>query len=237
MKDLTSTAYDLDDIRRDIVADQVAFGPTTSAFHRLWYSRTYTHGLTSYSGVPILKNPLDLWVFQELIWDLQPTLIIETGTAYGGSALFFADMLARRGQGRVVSVDIEPHDTLPSHPRVSYVTGSSTDSRIVHAIWQVAATHPRVMVVLDSDHSKTHVTAELSAYAPMVTAGQFLVVEDTNIDGRPILDGWMGGQPGPGAAVDAWLPDHPEFAPEVLAERFMVSHYPGGWLRKAVPHA
>jgi cephalosporin hydroxylase len=234
MKDLAATAYDLDDVRRDIVADQQAHASTIAAFHRLFYSRRYTHGLTTYHGVPILKNPLDLWVYQEVLWDLRPTLIIETGTAYGGSALFFAEMLDRRGEGRVISIDIEPHTTLPPHPCLSYVTGSSTDPQVVAAIRQIAATHPRVMVVLDSDHSQAHVLDELDAYAPLVTPGQFLVVEDTNIDSRPILDGWMGGHPGPGAAVDTWLPAHPEFTPDALAERFLLTHYPGGWLRRAL---
>ena len=200
MKDLTATTYKLDEMRRDIAADQQAHAVTLTAFHRLFYSRRYTHGMTSYSGVPVLKNPMDLWIYQELLWDLRPTLVIETGTAYGGSALFFADMLSRRDAGRVISIDIEPHTTLPEHPRLSYVTGSSTDPAIVAAVTQVAASHPRVMVVLDSDHSSAHVQAEMDCYAALVTPGQFLVVEDTNIDQRPILDGWMGGHPGPGAA-------------------------------------
>jgi cephalosporin hydroxylase len=174
---------------------------------------------------------MDLWVYQEIIFDLKPTLILETGTAFGGSALYFARQLDRLNQGAVVSVDLEPHTSLPKHPRVSYVHGSSVDAEIVRAIGACASTHPRVMVVLDSDHSAAHVTAELDAYAPLVTEGQFLVVEDTNINGRPVEADWNGG-PGPGPALDAWLPNHPEFEVNEMAQRYMLTCHPGGWLRR-----
>jgi cephalosporin hydroxylase len=214
-----------------ILAERDALGSVTDAFHKAFYTSRFTHNLTNYRGVPILKNPMDLWIYQEILWDLQPTLIIETGTAFGGSAVFFGDMLARRGRGHVISIDIEPHETLLPHPHVSYVTGSSTDAKVVAAVRQAAVDHPRVMVVLDSDHSRAHVLEELAIYAPLVTQGQFLVVEDTNIDCRPVPLGWMGG-PGPGMALDAWLPEHPEFQPDVLAERMLMTFYPGGWLRR-----
>lgn len=231
MKDLVVTPLTGPEMDAGIRADRAAHGAVADAFHHAFYKSRFTHNLTNWCSVPILKNPMDVWVYQELLWDLRPTLIIETGTAYGGSALFFANMLDRRGEGRVMSVDIEPHHTLPKHPRITYVRGSSTDEPIVAALREVAAHEARVMVVLDSDHSAAHVARELDLYAPLVTPGQFLVVEDTNIDQRPIEWGWMGG-PGPGKALDAWLPHHPEFAPDVLAERFLLTFYPGGWLRR-----
>lgn len=221
------------EIRVNIAAEQAAHADTIAAFHRAFYDSPHTHTFTNWCGIPILKNPLDLWIFQELLWDLQPTLILETGTAYGGSALFLANMLDRRGgQSRVVSIDIEPHETLPRHPRVLYLRGSSTDPAIVAQVEAIAKGHDRVMVILDSDHSQAHVARELDTYARFVTPGQFLVVEDTNINGRPVQRDWMGG-PGPWLAVEAWLPQHPEFSPDALAERMMMTFYPGGWLRRA----
>lgn len=231
MRDLKVTMLTGEDMRNGVIADRAAHGPLMDDFHRAFYDSQFTHNLTNWCGVPILKNPMDVWVYQEILWDLQPTLIIETGTAYGGSALFFAGMLDRRGAGRVVSIDVEPHERLPQHPRITYLRGSSTNSAIVSAVSAIAAHEARVMVVLDSDHSKAHVLNELDIYAPLVTPGQFLVVEDTNIDQRPVMRGWMGGD-GPGKALDAWLPQHPEFEPDLLAERFMLSFYRGGWLRR-----
>lgn len=219
-------------VRDKIAAEQVWHREAIHAFHRAFYESPHTHTFTNWCGVPILKNPLDLWIYQELLWDLRPTLIIETGTAYGGSALYLANMLDRRGgQSRIVSIDIEPHEALPSHPRIAYLHGSSTDPLIVAQVTAIAKGHERVMVILDSDHSQAHVSAELECYAGLVSIGQFLVVEDTNINGNPVTREWMGG-PGPMPAVEAWLPAHPEFEPDKLAERFMMTFYPNGWLRR-----
>jgi cephalosporin hydroxylase len=229
--DMQSTPMSPSSISEGITAERAAHGSTMDTFHQLFYDSKYTHGMSFYEGVPVLKNPLDLWVAQEIIWDLQPTLIIETGTAYGGSALYYARQLDRvNGGGKVLSIDLEPADTLPHHPRITYLKGySSTHSGVVGAVRAIAADHPRVMVVLDSDHSKRHVLRELEAYAPMVSQGQFLVVEDTNINGRPVRVDWQGG-PGPGPAVDEWLPEHPEFEQPAMAQRFMVTFHT--WLRR-----
>lgn len=200
------------------------------AFHRLFYNSPYTHGMTFYEGVPTLKNPLDLWVYQEAIWDLRPTLIIECGTAMGGSALFFARQLDRLGMGMVLTIDIDPiPNGGPQHKRITYLQGSSIDPQILRAVKACASTHPRVMVILDSDHSKAHVLAELAAYGPLVSRGQLLVVEDTNINGRPVDIDWSDGS-GPGPAVDEWLPTHPEFEQTALAERYMVTFHT--WLHR-----
>lgn len=231
MKDLTVTPLTQDQIRDGVAAEAIAHAEVIAAFHRVFYSSPYTHNLTNWLGVPILKNPMDLWIYQEIINDLRPTLIIETGTAMGGSALFFASMFDRHAYGNVVSVDIEPHEKLPRHPRIRFITGSSTDPQIVQQVKAIAKGHPRVMVILDSDHSEAHVLAELDAYAELVTPGQFLVVEDTNINARPVMRDWNGG-PGPGPAVDQWLPKHPEFKADIMAERFMMTFYPDGWLRR-----
>lgn len=215
-----------------IVREQTEHKSTIDEFHKLFYASRQTHGMTFYEGVPLLKNPLDLWVYQEILWDLRPTLLIETGTAYGGSALYFARQFDRIGEGKVLSIDLEPAEHLPQHARVSYVRGfSSIYKDLVASVREIAKSHPRVMVVLDSDHSMRHVLQELDAYAPMVTSGQFLVVEDTNINGRPVEVDWQGGL-GPGPAVDRWLPDHDEFEVAVMAERYLLTHNPGGWLRR-----
>lgn len=230
MIDLQTTLRTPAEITAAIQADWTEHADTIAAFHRAFYASRQTHGMTFFEGVPILKNPMDLWVYQEAIWHLKPTLIIETGTAFGGSALFFARQLDKLGAGHVVSVDIEPSADRPVHPRISYVTHlSSVDPRVVGGLEQVAATHPRVMVVLDSDHAAAHVADELDNLAPLVTPGQLLVVEDTNINGRPVPIDWKGGE-GPGPAVDRWLPAHPEFVRDRWAERYLLTFHT--WLRR-----
>jgi cephalosporin hydroxylase len=218
------------DLRDGIRAKAAEHKATIDAFHQLWYGSPGTWGMTAWQGRPLLKCPTDLWVYQEIVHALRPTLIVETGTAMGGSALYFSHLLDLTGDGAVVSVDIEPAENLPTHPRCTFVTGSSIDPQIVDYV-KGRATGQRVMVVLDSDHSMAHVLSELDAYGPLVTDGQFLVIEDTNINGRPMPIDWKGG-PGPGPAVDAWLPLHPEFAPDILAERHYLTMHPGGWLRR-----
>jgi cephalosporin hydroxylase len=213
-----------------IEAERAEHADVIDAFHRVFYASRQTHGMTFYEGVPLLKSPMDLWVYQEILWDLRPTLVIETGTAYGGSALYFARQFDRIGEGQVLSIDLDPAEKLPRHERVTYLSGfSSTDRRVIDAVAHVAQSHPRVMVILDSDHSKAHVLDELAAYAPLVTQGQFLVVEDTNINGRPVEIDWKGG-PGPGPAVDEWLPQHPEFEDAIMARRYMLTFHT--WLRR-----
>lgn len=231
MIDLVQSTRKMGETVDAIKADYAEHREVIDGFHRAFYASRQTHGLTFFEGIPLLKSPLDLWVYSEIIWDLQPTLIIETGTAYGGSALYYARQLDRVGCGHVVSIDLEPCEKLPQHPRISYVAGySSVHPSVLAHLAGVVATHPRVMVVLDSDHSKRHVLAELKAYAQFVTEKQFLVVEDTNINGRPVNVEWRGG-PGPGPAVDEWLPAHPEFERSYMAERYLMTFHT--WLRRA----
>ncbi len=214
----------------DIRSDLATHKDTIDAFHRAFYASRNTHGMTFYEGVPILKSPLDLWVYQEILWDLRPTLLIETGTAYGGSALYYARQFDRIGEGQIISIDLEPAKQLPQHPRITYASGySSTLPSMVKSVAAIASGHPRVMVVLDSDHSKRHVLAEMDAYAPLVTHGQFMVVEDTNINGRPVPIDWRGG-PGPGPACDEWIPQHPEFEEALMAQRYLMTFHT--WLRR-----
>ena len=161
--------------------------------------------------------------------------IIETGTAFGGSALHFADCLAMTRQGgHVITVDIEAQErTFNTDGAVTFLVGSSVDPAIVDLIRARAAlTTGPVLVSLDADHARDHVLAELEAYAPLVTPGSFLVVEDTNLGGHPIPIGMIDG--GPGAAVEAFLasPAGQDFYPEKLAERYLLTMMPNGWLRR-----
>jgi cephalosporin hydroxylase len=229
-------AYTPAQVATAIAAD--ASDPCVDAFHRRFYGAFYTWPMVRYKGVPLLKNPLDLHVYHEILWQLQPALVIETGTCFGGSALWFADQLAPWG-GRVLSIDIkDKRDSaicvndenawpLVEHDRVRFLVGDSLSRETVaEATHEAAEALGPVMVSLDADHHADHVLRELDLYAPLATTGSYCVVEDTNVSGRPIA----ADDPGPGAAVDAWLEYHPGFSRNALCERFLLTFSPGGWL-------
>lgn len=182
---------------------------------------------TTFLGVAVLKNPMDLWAYQVLISERRPAIIIETGTYFGGSALYLATLCETLGHGRVLSVDLVPHTYRPPHPRLTYLVG---DSAAPETLARVAdwAGDDRGMVILDSDHSAAHVSRELDGYAPFVGAGDHLVVEDTNVNGHPT---WPSFGPGPAEAVEAWLPGHPAFQVERWREPFLTFN-PGGYLKR-----
>jgi cephalosporin hydroxylase len=204
--------------------------PAVDRFHRLYYDRAQTTWKnTWWLGTAVQKCPLDLWVYQELIVELRPELILETGTCAGGSALFLAAMCEIVGRGQVVSVDIAPRPGRPVHPRVTYLTGSSTDEAILDQLRARARGRSPVMAILDSDHSREHVAAELSLYAPLVTVGSYLVVEDTNVNGHPVLPEFG---PGPREAVDAFLAANSAFEVDESREKFLMTFNPRGFLRR-----
>jgi len=205
---------------------------TAEHFHRLYYDageqgRTWKD--TFWFGVPIWKCPLDLWVYQELVHELAPDLIVETGTAYGGSGLFFATLCEAKGRGSVISIDIGDWPDRPRHRRLTYITASSTDSAVIDRVAELALGCSTVLVVLDSDHSYDHVLAELRAYGPLVTPGSYLVCEDTNINGHPVYEDFGAG---PMEAVEQFLKERSDFKVDRSREKFLVTFNPGGWLRK-----
>lgn len=192
---------------------------------------------TWFHNVPIEKNPLDLWMMQQIIYEVQPDFVIETGTWKGGSALYWAHTLNGMGlvNSRVLTVDIlDQTSTAATHPLWSkYVVpfkGSSTDPAIVADIGRRTSGR-KVLVTLDSDHSMKHVLNELNAYAPLVTRGSYIVVEDTHMDGVPTQPGFG---PGPLAAVMRFLAENgsKDFEQDFAREAMIMTFNPGGWLRR-----
>jgi cephalosporin hydroxylase len=203
---------------------------TVARFHRLYYDendRTWSN--TTWLGVRVFKCPLDLWIYQELIGRIRPDLVVETGTAAGGSALFFASCLDLVGNGRVLTVDVADRSDRPEHDRITYLTGSSVSAEVLDAVSAAAATAESVMVILDSDHSAAHVLQELRLYAPLVTSGSYLIVEDTNVNGHPILPSFGAG---PHEAVETFLAEESTFIRDLECEKFFMTFNPGGYLRR-----
>lgn len=183
---------------------------------------------THFFGIEVHKCPLDLWVYQEIIVDTRPDLIVECGTYQGGSALWMASVLHQLGYGRVLSIDTSLSRSLPQHPRIEYFEGSSITTQAMAAVALRYIDAERVMVVLDSDHDKEHVLRELKLYGLMVSLGCYLIVEDTFI-GHPVFPERL---PGPAEALAEWLPSHPEFEVDRSREKFGMTFNPGGYLRR-----
>ena len=203
---------------------------STRLFHQDLIVRTDNFATTTWLGQPIWQNVLDLWTIQETIAELRPALLIETGTNRGGSAQFYANLMDLLGTGRVLTIDIVELHQL-DHPRVDFVLGSSTDPAVVDQVRAAAAAADGpVMVILDGDHSRDHVAAELELYAPLVTPGSLLLSQDGIIDELYLF---ADTRPGPLPANVAFLERHPEFEHDrERNERFLLSHHPMGWLRR-----
>lgn len=185
---------------------------------------------TYWMGFPAFKCPLDMWIYQELLYELRPDVIVETGTCAGGSALFFAQICDLVGAGRVVSVDLQPYsDPLPEHPRITYLLGSSTASATLAKVRGEIPDGATVLVVLDSDHHCDHVLAEMKAYADVVSRGSYLVVEDSNLNGHPTKPNFG---PGPMEAIEAFLAHDTRFRTDREREKFLLTWNPGGFLQK-----
>lgn len=181
-------------------------------------------------GHPVWQNVLDLWTIQEAIYEIQPDLLLETGTNRGGSALFYAHLFDLMDKGRVITCDIERMHTV-SHPRITFLQGGSTSPGVVDTMRDaVANSNGAVMVILDSDHSQRHVTQELETYGTFVTPGSLILVQDGVIDTLAMLSA---DRPGPLPAIREFLRSHPEFEAEhARSEKFLISHHPSGWLRR-----
>lgn len=193
-------------------------------------------------GRPIIQYPQDMIAMQEVLWRVQPDILIETGIAHGGSLIFYASMMELIGKGEVLGIDIDirPHnrEAIEAHPmfkRISLLQGSSIAPDII-ATAKAAAAGKRVLVVLDSNHTHEHVLAELEAYAPLVSVGGYCVVMDTVVEDLPedfYPDRpWSRGD-NPKTAVLQYLEAHPEFEIDRdLENKILITVAPSGYLKR-----
>jgi len=219
-------------IERDQPSLSAAETEVVRRFHELYYGRWIgevadTINL-SWFGHKILKCPLDLWIYQELLAQTRPDFVVEAGTFCGGSALYFAMLLDHLGHGRVITIDLQAQPNRPEHPRIDYVLGSSVAPEVIARV-KAAVGGRRALVVLDSDHHAPHVYEELVAYSPLVQTGDYLIVEDTNINGHPAYPDFG---PGPMEAVDKFISERADFEIDQRCERFLMTLHPRGYLRR-----
>lgn len=225
-----------------------AFAALSRAWVKVGWALKYTYAF-SWMGRPVIQLPEDLVRVQEVLYALKPTVVIETGVAHGGSLVFYASVMKAMGAGRsVVGIDIEirPHNrkAIEAHELASMITlveGSSVDPATVARVRRLVRPDDRVLVLLDSNHTKAHVAQELEAYAPLVSPGSYLVATDGVMED---LHDVPRGQPAwatdnPKAAAAEFARSHPEFALEAPAFPFnegkidfRVTHWPGAWLRR-----
>jgi len=200
------------------------------------YHRAFHHATVPmlWLGVPTVQNPNDVWVTQELITGLKPDFIVETGTWMGGSAAIWAMVQDQVNPGgRVITIDVEDFvddATLPpiSRRKVDFIVGSSTAPGVVADVRRRVGSGS-VMVLLDSDHHAPHVLAEMRAFAPLVSVGSYMIVQDTDINGHPVLPDFG---PGPMEAVLEFLREDDRFQVDHTQERLMFTMHPSGYLKR-----
>lgn len=202
-------------------------------FNRLYYrgrhGRRRPFRQVEWLGVPTLKCPMDLWIYQEILQRTRPEVIVETGVKYGGSSLYLASMCDLLGFGEVIACDVTHElvrEEVRRHPRITLLEGSSVAPEI-HGAIRTRCEGVRTMVVLDSDHRAAHVGEELRLYAPLVSLGCYLVCEDTCVNGHPVSRSFG---PGPYEAVQEFLRENREFRVDAACEKLMVTFNPSGYL-------
>jgi cephalosporin hydroxylase len=199
-----------------------------------WERNESTVFANRFLGIPTFQNPFDAWVTQEIIVEVRPDIVIETGTMAGGSALLWAMILDQvTSDGRVITIDgynqVEEAQKIPLFQRsVDYLQGGSTEPAIVEEVRR-RARGKRTVVILDSYHAKWHVAAEIQAYAPLVTPESYLIVQDSFLNGHPVEPG---SGSGPYEAVTEFLARDDRFVIDHSRERMLFTFNPNGYLRR-----
>lgn len=184
---------------------------------------------TSYFGVPTQKNPLDFWVYQEMLNELKPTVLVEIGNKFGGSALAFAHLFDLMGQGRIIAVDIDQSQIYPAtraHPRITFLEGDATV--LASQVKEMISPEDEVLVVEDSSHTYENTLSVLEHYASLVKPGGYFVVEDSICYHG--LD--IGPQPGAYEAIEQFLETNLDFECDRSRESFLITWNPKGFLRR-----
>lgn len=225
-----------------------AVNEAAQAFLNTSASSKYSYNF-NWLGRPIIQYPQDIVAMQELIWMVQPTLIIETGIAHGGSLIFSASMLELNAacggptNAKVLGLDIDIREhnrtAITDHPmsrRIEMIQGSSISPDVINQVRERAKNEDRILVCLDSNHTHDHVLAELEAYAPLTSVGSYCVVFDTVVEDLPaemFPDRPWGPGDNPKTAVFEYLKSHPEFEiDQSIDHKLLISVAPSGYLKR-----
>lgn len=184
---------------------------------------------TVYFGVKTLKNPLDFWIYQEIIFQARPDFIIEIGNYQGGSTLALAHLCDNLKKGRVLAIDVS-HESIPRevarHPRITLIEGDACGS--FNEVSRIVGRDATVLIIEDSSHTYENTLAVLETYSVLVKPGGYFIVEDSICHhGLPV-----GPDPGPYEAIEAFLKSHPDYESDREKESFFITWNPRGYLRK-----
>jgi cephalosporin hydroxylase len=192
---------------------------------------------TSYFGVQTLKCPIDFWVYQEIMCETQPDVIVEIGNRFGGSALAFAHVCERLGKGRFIGIDISHRDLearVRAHPCITLIEGDACES--FEAVIRLIGPDERVFIIEDSAHTFAHTLRVLQLYSELVKPGDYFIVEDS-ICHHGISAGshrvFTEPDPGPYAAIEAFVSENPDFVIDRSRESFLITWNPKGYLKRA----
>lgn len=205
---------------------------TVRKFHELYWASQVPQSRTFWLGVQTQQTPTDMWAIQQILYDVRPEYLIETGTLRGGSALFHATVLRELDpHSRIITIDIEPQVAQASRfsafrEMVEVWTASSISPETLARLNDRVRGH-RTVVLLDSNHSQEHVSQELRLYAPLVSPGSYMIVHDTNFrgDGPPPVQG-------PLAAVRRFVAANPQFQIDQSREAMMLTLSSSGYLKR-----
>jgi cephalosporin hydroxylase len=198
----------------------------------------------SWMGRPIIQYPQDMIAMQEIIWEVKPDLIIETGIAHGGSLIYYASLLELIGKGEVMGIDIDIREhnrkEIEKHPmykRIKMIQGSSISREVIEQVKKIVTGKKAVLVSLDSNHTHEHVLSELNLYSPYVTPGSYIVAFDTIVEDLP--EGYFsqkrpwGISNNPKTAVDEFLKGNKNFEiDDSIDHKLLISVAPGGYLKR-----
>ncbi len=185
----------------------------------------------TWMGTTVWKNPLDAWIYQEILYRVKPDVVVEIGSRFGGSTLFFAHLLDIIGNGQVVSIDPHRDDFKVTHDRVVVLTGRSDDAHILAEV-EERCRGKTVFVIQDGDHSVDQVLADLKNYSPWVSVGSYFVVEDGIVDLFHHGDGMGLAVDGPLVATERFLSQNSHFIADPECERYLLTYNPKGFLRR-----
>lgn len=197
----------------------------------LYHQKSIVFDKCYWMGVRALKNPLDAWIYQEIIHEVNPDIIVEIGSYEGGSTLFFANLLDLLGRGMVISIDNDRTKYCVKHNRIITITGDSSSPETIAKVSKLCY-DKSALIVHDGDHTKEKVLKDLKAYSKFVDINSYFIVEDSIADLFKDEDCFGRLENGPLAAVEEFLEENSNFVADTERERYILTCNPKGFLKR-----
>lgn len=196
----------------------------------IYHHREIVFDKVSWMGVRILKNPMDLWIYQEILYKIKPDIIVEIGSANGGSTMYLAHLCDIMNKGKIISIDMNRDNYIAAHERIINFTGDSLLPDIIKEVEKICL-NKTVLVIHDADHSEQSVYDNLLKYSHLVSLGSYFIVEDGLLDLFSSMEG-IGGYSGPLNATIKFLKEEKNFIIDEDCERYLITYNPKGFLKR-----